>query len=52
MESDCDFKKETEEPFLTVSVEIKNKKSLYEALDLFVKSDVLDGENQYFCDEV
>ncbi|CAD8188515.1 unnamed protein product [Paramecium pentaurelia] len=52
LESDCDFKKETEEPFLTVSVEIKNKKSLYEALDLFVKSDVLDGENQYFCDEV
>ncbi|CAK58706.1 unnamed protein product (macronuclear) [Paramecium tetraurelia] len=52
LESDCDFSKETEEPFLTVSVEIKNKKSLYEALDLFVKSDVLDGENQYFCDEV
>ncbi|CAD8125234.1 unnamed protein product [Paramecium sonneborni] len=51
-EINCDFQKETEEPFLTVSVEIKNKQNLFEALDFFVKSDVLDGENQYFCDEV
>lgn len=51
LESDCDFEREMEEPFLTVSIEVKNKKNLEEALDLYVKEDVLDGENKYFCED-
>ena len=45
IESDCEFVKEADEPFLTVTIEIKNKKSLEEALDLFIKPDLLEGEN-------
>ena len=52
LEADCDFRREKEEPFLTVSLDIKHKKCLNEALDLFVKGDVLDGENKYLCEEV
>ncbi|CAD8169747.1 unnamed protein product [Paramecium pentaurelia] len=52
LEPDYDFRRENEEPFLTVSVDIKHKKCLEEALDLFVKGDVLDGENKYLCEEV
>ena len=28
-----------------------NKKNIYEALDLYVKDDILEGENKYFCDK-
>jgi len=35
-----------------VTIEIKNKKCLDEALDLFVKPDILDGENKYYCEEI
>ncbi|CAD8045417.1 unnamed protein product [Paramecium sonneborni] len=52
LEADFDFRREKEEPFLTVSIDIKHKKCLEEALDLFVKGDVLDGENKYLCEEV
>ncbi|CAK82799.1 unnamed protein product (macronuclear) [Paramecium tetraurelia] len=52
LEPEYDFRRENEEPFLTVSVDIKHKKCLEEALDLFVKGDVLDRENKYFCEEV
>lgn len=52
LESDCDFEREKEEAFLTVSIEVKHKKNLEEALDLFVKEDILDGENKYFCEDV
>lgn len=51
LEKEFPFDKETDEPFLTVTIEIKGKKNLEEALDLFVKGDILEGENQYFCDQ-
>ena len=50
LEEEYPFERETEEPFLTVTIEIKNKRSLEEALDLFVKGDILDGQNQYYCE--
>lgn len=39
------------QPYFTLSLEIKNKKNIYEALDLYVKDDILEGENKYFCDK-
>lgn len=50
LEEEYPFQKESEEPFLTVTIEIKGKRSLEESLDLFVKGDILDGENQYYCE--
>ncbi|CAD8080232.1 unnamed protein product [Paramecium sonneborni] len=52
LEQDIQFQRETDEVFLTVTIEIKNKKNLEEALDLFIKADVLDGENKYFCESI
>jgi len=51
LEEEFPYERETDEPFLTVTIEIKNKRTLDEALDLFVKGDVLDGENRYMCEE-
>lgn len=47
---DCIHRSERYEPFLTVSVEVKNKKSLQESLDSFVAGEILEGENAYQCD--
>lgn len=51
LEEEFAYQKETEEPFLTVTLEIKHKRCLEEALDLFVKGDILEGENKYFCEQ-
>jgi len=42
---------ESEEPFSALSLDIKNKRRLQDALDLYVKPDVLEGENKYFCEK-
>lgn len=42
---------EREEPYLTISVEIKNKKNLSEALDMYVKGDILEGDNKFLCEK-
>ena len=51
LEEGIDFSRQTEEPFLTVTIEIKNKNNLEQALDLFVKGDILDDDNKYFCEK-
>jgi ubiquitin C-terminal hydrolase len=51
LEPDYPYFTEREEPFLTISLDIKNKKNLAEALDLYIKPDILEGENMYFCDQ-
>jgi ubiquitin C-terminal hydrolase len=50
-ESEYPYFAEKEENFLTIQVEIKNKKNLQEALDLYVKEEILEGENKYFCEK-
>lgn len=40
-----------DEHFFRISLDVKNKKNLQEALDLFVKDDMLEGDNKYFCDK-
>eukprot|EP01122_Echinamoeba_exundans_P011309 TRINITY_DN4451_c0_g2_i1.p1 TRINITY_DN4451_c0_g2~~TRINITY_DN4451_c0_g2_i1.p1 ORF type:complete len:2854 (+),score=629.03 TRINITY_DN4451_c0_g2_i1:307-8868(+) len=48
---ECDHVSERIEDFFTLSVEVKGKRKLEESLDLFVKGDLLDGDNKYFCDK-
>ena len=45
------YKSEREEQFYRISLDIKNKKTLSEALDLYVKEDLLDGDNKYYCEK-
>lgn len=40
-----------EEHFFRISLDVKNKKNLYEAFDFYVKADILEGENKYFCEK-
>lgn len=46
----CSHRSERDEPFLTLPVEIKNKKSIYESLDALVAGETLEGDNAYACD--
>lgn len=39
-----------EEPFMVLPVEVKTKQNLYEGLDLFIKGDMLEGDNAFYCD--
>jgi ubiquitin C-terminal hydrolase len=48
---ECEHVSERDEDFFTLSVEVKGKRKLEESLDLFVKGDLLDGDNKYFCDK-
>ena len=42
---DCNHRSERLEPFLTVPLEVKNKKSIIEGLESFVERELLEGEN-------
>ena len=50
-EADAAYTSEHEEQFMRMSLEIKGKKTLAEALDLFIVEDLLEGENKYFCEQ-
>lgn len=47
----CPHASEREEPFLSISLQVKNRKSILESLDHFIAGEMLDGENAYFCDK-
>jgi ubiquitin C-terminal hydrolase len=47
---ECPHRNEREEPFYTISIEIKNKKDIRESLELFVEGELLTDDNKYFCD--
>eukprot|EP01117_Protostelium_nocturnum_P003746 TRINITY_DN1501_c0_g1_i2.p1 TRINITY_DN1501_c0_g1~~TRINITY_DN1501_c0_g1_i2.p1 ORF type:complete len:1731 (-),score=672.01 TRINITY_DN1501_c0_g1_i2:2343-7535(-) len=42
---------ESLEDFFTLSLDIKGKSNIYEALDAYVKGDKLVGDNAYYCDK-
>ena len=45
----CTHVSERVEPFLSLGIEVKHKKSVYEALTSFVQGDMLEGDNAYHC---
>lgn len=49
-EAEFPYTTQRKEQFFRISLDVKNKKSLQEALDLYIKDDMLDGDNKYFCD--
>jgi ubiquitin carboxyl-terminal hydrolase 34 len=51
LEKEFPFMSEREEPFFAIPLDIKNKKNISEALDLFIKPDVLEGDNKYHCEK-
>lgn len=47
----CPHTYERQEPFLALSVQVKNKKSIMEGLQTFIQGDMLEGENAYLCEK-
>jgi hypothetical protein len=35
-----------------LSLEVRGKKNLEESLDLYVSSELMEGDNQYLCEEL
>jgi ubiquitin carboxyl-terminal hydrolase 9/24 len=48
---DCPHYSEREEPFLAISLQVKNKHSIKESLDSFVEGEMLEGDNAYYCEK-
>lgn len=47
----CPHYSEREEPFLAISLQVKNKNSIQESLDAFVEGEMLEGDNAYYCEK-
>ena len=45
------FYSKTDEDFYRVTLDIKGHKTLEEALDAYIKGEILDGDNQYYVEE-
>lgn len=41
----CSHQFERPEPFLSIGVTVKNKRTLQEGLEAFIQGDILDGDN-------
>jgi ubiquitin C-terminal hydrolase len=51
LEEEYEYISQRPEPFFSIQLDIKNKKSIEEALDSYVKPDILEGDNKYHCEE-
>eukprot|EP01119_Soliformovum_irregulare_P021052 TRINITY_DN6926_c0_g2_i1.p1 TRINITY_DN6926_c0_g2~~TRINITY_DN6926_c0_g2_i1.p1 ORF type:complete len:2370 (+),score=711.86 TRINITY_DN6926_c0_g2_i1:42-7151(+) len=47
---ECPHGSERDEPFYTISLEVSRQKDIHESLKLFVKGEMLMGDNKYFCE--
>jgi len=47
----CPHRYERDDPYYTISLDIKNKTNIYEALHLYVKGEMLELDNAYFCEK-
>jgi ubiquitin C-terminal hydrolase len=47
----CPHRYERADPFYTISLDIKNKSNILEALELYVKGEMLEGDNAYNCEK-
>lgn len=43
---------EKEEEFYQISLDVRGKASLEESLDFYVQGELMEGDNQYFCEDV
>lgn len=48
--NDCNHRSEVNEAFITLPVQVKNKKHLNESLQSFIEGELLEGPNAYQCD--
>ena len=48
---ECKTNSERDEAFFTVSLDIKNKNSILEALEFYVQGELLTGGNKYSCEK-
>ncbi|KRX04991.1 hypothetical protein PPERSA_06625 [Pseudocohnilembus persalinus] len=46
---DCPHRSEREENFVSLQVQVENKKDIYESLKEFVSGEILEGDNAYQC---
>ena len=51
LETEYPYVGEREEPFYAITLDIKNKKTIQEALDTYIKPDILEGDNKYYCEQ-
>lgn len=47
----CPHRYSREEPFTALNVDIRNHQNLQESLEQYVKGDLLEGANAYYCDK-
>ena len=47
----CPHKYERSEPFLSLSISVKNQKSVQQSLNAFIQGEMLEGDNAYFCEK-
>jgi len=47
---ECPHSSERDEAFLGLNIEVKNKRHLSEGLAKFIESEILEGDNAYFCE--
>ena len=48
---ECIHSSAREEPFLSINLQVKNKRSLQQCLDSFVLGEMLQGHNAYLCEK-
>lgn len=48
---DCQHKQERLEPLVSISLPVKNKKSIFEGLETFIQGDELSGDNAWMCEK-
>lgn len=46
---ECGYCSERTEEYLSISLDVKGKKNMTESLKSYIRGDLLDGSNQYFC---
>jgi ubiquitin carboxyl-terminal hydrolase 9/24 len=47
----CPHSSEKQETYTSIILQVKNKRSILEGLDEFIKGEMLEGDNAYFCEK-
>ena len=51
LESEFPYYSQSEEPFYRIPLDLKGHKSLEDALDAYIKGEILEGENKYYVEK-